>query len=323
MRLLLRHSESLPGASAAPKAAAPQPTTGKRTLFRTLPNAHVAILLASCQGEAHLAQQLDSLEAQTHYDWSLWVSDDGSRDGTLALLRRYRQAWAHRLEILPGPQQGHVRNQLSLLRWTHVQADYYAYAEQDDIWHADKLERALEWLTRQPADQPALYCGRARLLDERGEVGGLSPPCRRAPGFANALVQSLAGSNTLVFNAAARNVLYRAGTNLDLASHEGWIYLLICAVGGRVHHDATPCVDSRQARAATVSGAAADAEHLQRLGAGVVAISAENREILRRFMRARHGMLLSRVWYAWRAGLYRQSWRGNLALIWGIVRNRW
>ena len=53
----------------------------------------VAVLLCTFNGQAHLAAQLDSIGAQTHPRWQLWVSDDGSTDGTLALLEAVRDHW--------------------------------------------------------------------------------------------------------------------------------------------------------------------------------------------------------------------------------------
>lgn len=42
----------------------------------------VAILLCTCRGQNYLAEQLDSFEAQTHANWEVWASDDGSKDAT-------------------------------------------------------------------------------------------------------------------------------------------------------------------------------------------------------------------------------------------------
>lgn len=57
-----------------------------------------------------------------------------------------------------------------------IVARYYAFADQDDIWDADKSERALDWLHKTISDdQPALYCSRVRLVDEKGSHLGVSP----------------------------------------------------------------------------------------------------------------------------------------------------
>ena len=60
----------------------------------------VAVLLCSYQGEPHLAEQLDSIAAQSHRSWTVWVSDDGSTDGTLAILKRYQSLWGQTARML-------------------------------------------------------------------------------------------------------------------------------------------------------------------------------------------------------------------------------
>ena len=63
-------------------------------------NDRVEILLATYNGERFLAEQLDSIIAQTHQNWRIWARDDGSTDGTLALLKAYKAQLAEKLEIL-------------------------------------------------------------------------------------------------------------------------------------------------------------------------------------------------------------------------------
>lgn len=75
------------------------------------------ILLCTYQGERHLPAQLESYLAQTYKAWDLWVSDDGSRDATRALIEAFRaEAGPDRtVRIITGPGQGATRNFLSLL----------------------------------------------------------------------------------------------------------------------------------------------------------------------------------------------------------------
>jgi glycosyltransferase involved in cell wall biosynthesis len=112
----------------------------------------LAILLGTFQGQNFLARQLDTLAAQTYTDWALWVSDDRSSDGTLDILEAYRARWGNdKLVIRSGPAQGFRANFLALACNADIQADYYAFCDQDDLWDPDKLATALAWLTKVPA----------------------------------------------------------------------------------------------------------------------------------------------------------------------------
>ena len=74
--------------------------------------AKVAILLCTFNGARFLQGQLDSYAAQTHANWTVWASDDGSGDGTLAILERQRLAWGPgRLTIVGGPGRDRGRRE--------------------------------------------------------------------------------------------------------------------------------------------------------------------------------------------------------------------
>jgi len=74
-----------------------------------------------------------------------------------------------------------------------IDADYFAFSDQDDVWYLDKLRRALTWLVAVPGNIPALYCGRTELMSIDGQSYGFSPLFTRPPTFRNALVQNLGG----------------------------------------------------------------------------------------------------------------------------------
>lgn len=206
----------------------------------------VAILMGTCDGEEYFAPQLDSIIAQAHSCWKLWVSDDSVSDSMLCILDAYGDRLKERLDVRVGPRRGFVTNFLSLVISKEVVGRYFAFADQDDVWDADKLARAVEWLDAQPDGEPALYCTRVRLVDEAGCNIGLSPFFGRPPSFRNALVQSLAGGNTMVFNEATRRLLVKAGADIDVVVHDWWIYLVVTGCGGNVQYDGRPSVSYRQ-----------------------------------------------------------------------------
>ena len=96
--------------------------------------------MSTYNGEKFLAEQLQSIEDQTHKNWRLVISDDGSSDNTLAIAKQFQSNWGNdRLEIRQGPQQGFCQNFLSMACDTRLRADLYAFSDQDDVWMADKL----------------------------------------------------------------------------------------------------------------------------------------------------------------------------------------
>ncbi|MEI7464979.1 MAG: glycosyltransferase family 2 protein [Burkholderiales bacterium] len=207
----------------------------------------MAILMCTYQGTPFLTEQLDSIAAQTHKNWRLWVSDDGSTDETLATLARYQSQWGtYRMSIMSGPASGSTANFLALTCHRGIEADCFAWADQDDIWEPNKLALAVSWLQDQSGNMPALYAGRTTLIDVNNQPIGLSPMPARPLSFSNALVQNIAGGNTMVFNAAARELIARAGFAVGIAAHDWLAYLLVTSCGGPVHYDPYPAVRYRQ-----------------------------------------------------------------------------
>ena len=302
----------------------------------------VAVLLCTMQAQHFLAHQLNSIATQTHPSWAIWASDDGSDDHTHAILEYYQSHWGeNRLSIHAGPSEGSTANFLSLTCRADIDADYFAYADQDDIWEADKLGRAVAWLTTIPDNIPALYGSRTLLVDSRNQHLGYSPLFTKMPSFRNALVQSIAGGNTMVFNRAARNLLRNAGENVEAITHDWWAYLLITGCGGLVHYDPYPTVRYRQHLNNQFGANQSISAHVTRaklllqgrfrgwVDAKVRALeqvrpmmTLENRRVLDDFVQARERRLSARLLGLKRTGIFRQTALGNLGLLAAATINR-
>ena len=307
----------------------------------SLPN--VAILLCTHNGARFLPGQLESFETQSLEGWVVWASDDASDDETRDILETYRRKWGEaRLSVRAGPSQGFTKNFLSLICAADMHADYYAFADQDDVWERDKLARAVSWLQTVPSDVPALYCSRTRLIDEDGRDAGLSPLLTRfRPRFANALVQSLAGGNTMVLNGPARRLLTAAGPDVTIVSHDWWAYQLVTGCGGRVTYDPHPAVRYRQHGRQLVGNNVAWRARMSRLAQvfqgrfrrwseiNIRAIDTmydhltpENQRTLELMRAVRQGGVMKRLAALRRSGLHRQSIADNVGLHVAVLLNR-
>jgi len=303
--------------------------------------ARTAILMSTKDGAAFIDHQLQSIADQTHKNWVLVVSDDGSNDGTVAKLERFAEGHPQKVIIRKGPREGVCANFLSLANDPTIDADYFAFSDQDDIWHRDKLHRALTWLAAIPAEVPGMYCARTELMTTDGRSYGFSPLFRRPPAFQNALVQSLAGANTMVFNRAAKKILEEAATT-SVVLHDWWVYQLVSAAGGIVHYDPRPTLKYRQhpnqligsnlgwrARLTRIhmmfkgrfhNWNAMNIAALRQLPAHL--IQPKNREILALFVKAQYSSLPKRLFYLRRSGVYRQTSLSNLGLLVATVFKR-
>lgn len=295
---------------------------------------HVAILMATYNGSPHMREQLSSILAQSHKNWSLWIGDDGSTDETYDILDEF-------IRLHPGADVtfvhqaglGTTRNFLDLLRRADLPDGFFAFCDQDDKWLPDKLERGLHAL-RDAGDAPALYGSRTIITDEHLRQTGMSPLFTRATGFANAIVQNIAGGNTMLMTTAARRLMCLAPAHIDPVTHDWWAYQIVSAAGGTVVYDPAPTLLYRQHRKNLIGSNMGLGAQLRRFRAAVLknqfsewntrniaALAACERLILQQNRQLIDDFCAIRSHRGWQAvkrlkaaGIYRQTTAGDRSL---------
>ncbi|RYG92632.1 glycosyltransferase [Loktanella sp. IMCC34160] len=305
--------------------------------------AWIVILMATYDGAPHLAEQLNSIAAQTYENWSLLVGDDGSNDGTLDLLEAFGKR-GHKLSVIKGPGEGSTANFMALLQAAAEQekGGCIAFCDQDDVWLPDKLERAVERLRAVAQDVPALYCSRSWVTD--AELGNckLSVAWSRPLGFRNAIVQNVAAGNTIVLNPTGSHlVLQESKVAGVVVVHDWWIYQIISGAGGRLIYDDLPTLLYRQHGRNVIganTGLRARLKRIRMLLDGTFCrwsqinvealnrsksrFTPENQMILDGFALMRRAGILRRLRLIWQLRLYRQTWLSTAALWLAVLIKR-
>ena len=197
---------------------------------------HVTILLCTYNGAAFLSQQLASYLDQTHKNWSLWISDDGSSDATLEILEQFKMDHGdhHEVRILQGPCKGRAGlNFMTLLCNPELPDGLVALSDQDDIWLPEKLARALEMIPAQ-ASAPVLYSAQSYHIDRDGNRYGQSRVPAQVPVFETAMLQNVLAGHAMVLDEAARDLVQRAGIPEDVVFHDWWLTLLLTGAGAQI-----------------------------------------------------------------------------------------
>ncbi|WP_207541300.1 glycosyltransferase [Sabulicella rubraurantiaca] len=207
-------------------------------------------MLSTFDGEAHLGAQLDSLARQEGVDWRLLVRDDGSSDGTPALLDGFAAAHPERVRRMPGGERlGALASFTALLRAAEA-ADAYAFMDQDDVWLPGKLARAACLLD----EGREAVCGRLRLVDAALNPVGLSAVPDFPPRFASLLAHNVAAGCTMALSPRGREMALAAPPPSGTL-HDWWCALLVTGQGGRLLFDEEPCMLYRLHGANQVGGA--------------------------------------------------------------------
>jgi len=294
---------------------------------------HVHILMCTKDGAGYLAAQLASIAAQSHKEWSLWISDDGSRDTTLEIIAQFQAVHPGRsIALVKGPQSGVAANFLSLLVRPEHDACWIAFADQDDIWMPHKIARAVDMIGRGTGAQ--IYGSSAIVVDAAMGVTGSPRHYRRPFEFGNALVQNVLRGNTLVMPPRVTDHLRAALNVIDptqVPFHDWWVYQVGTGAGFDVLYDNKPGLFYRQ-HGRNVMGAQqghvalrarvvvqrefagwvdANIEILQKIAP---VLTAPNQRLLHRFAQWRSDPRLGSRAAPRTFGVYRQTAAGDLAL---------
>lgn len=102
----------------------------------------LSVALCTLDGARFLSRQLDSLLTQTRPPDELVVCDDGSTDGTVEILEDFAHRSPFPVRLARNPQrQGIVKNFEQAI--SLCDGEIIALADQDDVWHATKLEHLI------------------------------------------------------------------------------------------------------------------------------------------------------------------------------------
>ena len=204
----------------------------------------ITVLMATYQGRKYLEQQLDSILAQT-VPVRIWISDDGSDDGTAELLEQYRGWYPKQVFLFPRkdrtkPFPGAAGNffWLMSLAAQEGKSDYIMFSDQDDVWFNHKTKELLhrmKELERGLGSQcPILVHSDMEVVDE--QLQRIHPSFFRYAGcdprrttFAEALVENPVTGGAVMMNRALLDLAARAPRSCFM--HDWWLALTVSCFG--------------------------------------------------------------------------------------------
>lgn len=212
--------------------------TGKISELRRvdlLDRKKVLVLMSTYNGEAFLSEQIDSILAQESVEVDLLVRDDGSSDHTRDILATYAAKTPH-VRWYSGENLGFVRSFTALVDMAYREYsayDYYAFSDQDDVWHKDKLQMACGMLLAHPQDRPLLFTSNSMYVDDN--LNELNLFHREQPYFTrqNIMIYPVAQGCSMVFNRQAM-ALYLAHPPV-ISWHDRWMSLVCNFFGDIVY----------------------------------------------------------------------------------------
>lgn len=214
----------------------------------------VAIVLCTFNGSKYIEALMDSIIVQTYENWELWISDDGSKDNTISVVRQYAEFYPEKIHILPEHAPlGACTNFLKTLMGAQLnEAEYYMFADQDDVWFPDKIEKLVAAMRMEEQSErektPLLIHSDCRVTDQNlqtiassfTEYMGYNQSMKSLP---HLLVQNNVVGASVLFNRALRNRIHSVPQSAVM--HDHWI-ALVAAAFGRIGYLPEATYDYRQ-----------------------------------------------------------------------------
>lgn len=196
----------------------------------------ICVLMSTFNGERYIEEQLNSILAQKgNYELDLIVRDDGSEDKTLNILEQYQKRYSN-ISVIRGNNIG-WRKSFNELIFKAGDADYYAFADQDDYWLPGKLSTAIERIKKIDKDIPVLYGSVVTEVTENLEPLPQQPLYNKkeVTGL-EIMLCNLGFGCTMVFNHAAKKLYTKSPKHMDMAGHD-WLLATLCGYFGRIIFD--------------------------------------------------------------------------------------
>lgn len=209
------------------------------------------LLISTYNGEKFLPAMLDSVVAQTYENLDVYIRDDGSKDRTLDILDEYEKKYGN-IHIIKGEENLGYPGCFYYLTDHAPEADYYFFADQDDVWFPDKVSRAVECLSKEGDGVLAYYAGYVVCDGNLKEVGR-SPAVSKKIKFKDTIYEVCGLEFTMAIN---RNAMRLLNENKPTFSKARGIWMSMLFSGmGRVIYDNEPCAYYRRHEEAVTSSA--------------------------------------------------------------------
>ena len=221
----------------------------------------ILVLLPVYNGEQFLAEQLHSILGQTHKNIRIMMRDDGSSDHSPDVVAEYAARYPQQIQMVRddkgnlGAAAGFSLLMQLALSAIDVQPEqsqvYFALADQDDVWHPEKLDTCLQRLLREETATPGLPLlvhSDLRVVDRAGTE--LAPSLMRFQGlnperctFPAQLVSNTVTGCTTLMN---RPLLEKALPVPSQAMMHDWWLSLVASCFGRLCYINAALADYRQ-----------------------------------------------------------------------------
>ena len=175
----------------------------------------ISVCMATYNGEKYIKEQIDSILVQLEPDDELIISDDGSTDQTIDIIKNINDS---RIKLFYFNSHCYTKNFENALE--HASGDYIFLSDQDDTWLPNKVEVCMKYLTK----YDLIICDTS-VIDEYGNniINSRNKYYHVKSGFLRNFIKTHYLGCCFAFTRNVLESLLPFPKNSNLALHDAWI----------------------------------------------------------------------------------------------------
>lgn len=124
----------------------------------------VSIIMPCYNGEKFIKETIESVLAQTYASWELLIIDDGSKDGSVDIIKSYQQD--QRIKLIQQANAGSAAARNNGIRQSKGQ--YMALLDSDDLWLPEFLEKQINFIKKKQV--VCVCCSYSRIDEDSNDI---------------------------------------------------------------------------------------------------------------------------------------------------------
>lgn len=201
----------------------------------------INILMSTYNGGEYLTEQINSIMEQRDVDVFLSIRDDGSSDDTVSIIKEMQKKYKNKIYLFEGTNIGYRASFMRLIDWA-VDADYYGFSDQDDVWDPYKCINGIAKL-KKINDDISLYLSSLTITDENLNTLFFMDYSKAINSIESYFVRQRYAGCTYIFTPKLKNIVRRLcdlfNTSSNMPDHD----FIVAACGyacGSVYIDNNP-----------------------------------------------------------------------------------
>lgn len=198
----------------------------------------ICVLMSTYNGEKYLEEQLKSIINQRNVEVDILIRDDGSTDNTFKILEKYSKNYKN-ITYYTGKNLRSAQSFMDLI-YSCDEYEYYAFADQDDVWDLDKLEIGIRYLNK----DYHLYGCKKRIVDQNLNLLNQEDEFPHNLELGSVLLRCYISGCTMVFDNFLRKKILEYEPKI-ISMHDSWVLKVAFCIG-KIYYDKEPHIDYRQ-----------------------------------------------------------------------------